>query len=113
MLRAYGTGSGGRRHGDVGENSRRNRNRRRATLFFLWPSPSAGSDLIGGSDAFICDECVAACNDITADGGVDRSATDDDREEDTDDGADAVVAPTFFRLLTEADVNAVLPMDAV
>jgi len=80
---------------------------------FCGRHPSAGSDLIGGSDAFICDECVAACNDITADGGVDRSATDDDREEDTDDGADAVVAPTFFRLLTEADVNAVLPMDAV
>ena len=83
---------------------------------FCGREPSAGSDLIGGSDAFICDECVAACSDITANGGGDRSATDDEGdagEEDTDDGADAVAAPTFFRLLTEGDVTAALPIDAV
>src|SRR3954454_18367588 len=80
---------------------------------FCGRKPSAGSDLIEGSDAFICDECVAACNEITADGGDDRSAGDDDGDEDTAEGAEAPVAPTFFRLLTEGDVAAVLPMDAV
>src|SRR4051812_3745210 len=80
---------------------------------FCGRKPSAGSDLIEGSDAFICDECVAACNEITADGGDDDRSAGDDDAEDTAEDAEAPVAPTFFRLLTEGDVAAVLPMDAV
>jgi alanine dehydrogenase len=75
---------------------------------FCGREPSAGSDLIGGSDAFICDECVATCNEITADGDA-RSPIDD--AGDTEPETDAPGTPTFFRLLTEADVAAVLPVD--
>jgi ATP-dependent Clp protease ATP-binding subunit ClpX len=78
---------------------------------FCGREPSAGSDLIGGSDAFICDECVATCNEITADAGDDRSAVDDGDNTERD-GKDPA-APTFFRLLTEGDVAAVLPRDAM
>jgi ornithine cyclodeaminase len=77
---------------------------------FCGREPSAGSDLIGGSDAFICDECVATCNEITV-AGDDRSPADD--LADTDPEAGPPIAPTFFRLLTEGDVAAVLPMDIV
>jgi ornithine cyclodeaminase/alanine dehydrogenase-like protein (mu-crystallin family) len=81
---------------------------------FCSRAPAEGSDLIAGSDeVFICDECLAACNDMIADGGVEESA---------DDEAGAAGDPDFdeprrekrekpFRLLTDDDVATLLPMD--
>jgi ornithine cyclodeaminase len=74
--------------------------------------PSEGSDLIAGADGVICDECIAACNELIA--GA------DEEPEDTApvDAAEASegrppLQPTYFRLLSEGDVTALLPIDAV
>jgi hypothetical protein len=45
---------------------------------FCSREPAEGSDPIAGSDAFICDECLATCNEIMADGSDDQSAAADD-----------------------------------
>jgi len=41
---------------------------------FCGREPAEGSDLIGTSDVFICDECVATCNDLISDAGSGESA---------------------------------------
>jgi len=76
--------------------------------------PSDGSDLIAGQDAVICDECIAACAEmIAAVGDEDHgdAADGDDAEESEESTAPA--RPTFFRLLTEGDVAALLPIDSL
>jgi len=76
--------------------------------------PSDGSDLIAGQDAVICDECIAACAEmIAAVGDEDHgdAADGDDAEEAEESTAPA--RPTFFRLLTEGDVAALLPIDSL
>src|SRR4051794_10167781 len=79
---------------------------------FYGREPAAESDLIAGADVFICDECVAACSEMTA-------AVDDDEGDDADsEDREAVEEPrsrrqTFVRLLTDGDVAGLLPMDAL
>jgi alanine dehydrogenase len=78
---------------------------------FCGREPAADSDLIAGADVFICDECVAACSEMTAPGGEERRA-----DADSEDGKDVEEPPirqTFFRLLTDGDVAGVLPMDTL
>jgi alanine dehydrogenase len=75
--------------------------------------PSDGSDLIAGPDAVICDECIAACAEMIAAGDdeqPDEAAEDDEPE--VDESAPRA-EPTFFRLLTEGDVAALLPIDVL
>jgi len=79
---------------------------------FCKRKPSDGSDLIAGPDAVICDECIAACAELIATGGEDQTAPED---EEADEAAEDVAPapPTFFRLLTEGDVAALLPIDSL
>jgi len=71
--------------------------------------PAEGSDLIAGpGEVFICDDCLARCNDIVA-GGDDHAPAPDAADPETDEPA--APRPTFFRLLTDADVAALLPLD--
>src|SRR3982751_1468479 len=79
---------------------------------FCGREPADGSDLIGASDVFICDECVATCNDLITDDAHDESAADEPADEDA--AASTLAAKhTFFRLLTDADVAALLPIDTL
>src|SRR5262245_30957161 len=75
--------------------------------------PSDGSDLIAGADAAICDECIAACTEMIADAG--EEPEDGAAEEDAPeaDESEPQTEPTFFRLLTEGDVAALLPIDVL
>jgi alanine dehydrogenase len=81
---------------------------------FCGRDPAEGSDLIAGPEVFICDECVAACNDMVA--GED-AAGDEERAASTEadggptEGGRSRLERTFFRLLTEADVAALITID--
>jgi ornithine cyclodeaminase len=82
------------------------------TCSFCGREPAAESDLIAGPNVFICDECVAACTEMTG-------ASDDEwHAAAADEDGEPVEEPpqragTFFRLLTEGDVAALLPMDTL
>ena len=78
---------------------------------FCGREPAEGSDLIGASDVFICDECVATCNDLITDDARDESAVEEPDEQTA--GSNLAAQQTFFRLLTDADVAALLPMDTL
>jgi ornithine cyclodeaminase len=79
---------------------------------FCGREPAAESDLIAGPDVFICDECVAACSEMTAASGDEPRA-----DADSGDGEDVEQPPpirqTFFRLLSDGDVAGLLPMDTL
>jgi ornithine cyclodeaminase len=74
--------------------------------------PSDGSDLIAGPDGVICDECIAACNELIAAADQEPGDAADLDEAEVDEPAPPA-HPTFFRLLTEGDVTALLPIDAL
>ncbi|HEY7169777.1 MAG TPA: ClpX C4-type zinc finger protein [Vicinamibacterales bacterium] len=74
--------------------------------------PADGSDLIAGPEAVICDECIAACNEMIAAADEEPEDAADGEEAEPDDVTPAV-RPTFFRLLTEGDVTALLPIDTL
>src|SRR4051812_43852666 len=78
---------------------------------FCGRAPAADSDLIAGADVFICDECVAACSEMTAASGDERRANSD--AEEGEDVEEPPVRQTFFRLLTDGDVAGLLPMDTL
>jgi len=81
---------------------------------FCGKAPAGGSDLIAGRDAWICDECVATCNELIA---TEDDAGGGDPEEPGDEEAAEVREPpftrTFFRLLSERDVAGLLDMDGL
>ena len=68
---------------------------------FCGKPPARCSELIAGGDVFICDECLAACNEMFA----------GETEGGGDDTAEPSFKPTFFRLLPERDVAGLLTMD--
>jgi ornithine cyclodeaminase len=74
--------------------------------------PSEGSDLIAGPDAVICDECIAACNEMMAAAAETPEPTEDVDSAEVDAGAPPA-RPTFFRLLSEGDVASLLPIAAL
>jgi alanine dehydrogenase len=80
---------------------------------FCGRTPAQGSALVAGSEVFICDECIAAGSDLlTGEAGVESAASSD---EEADDAAADESAPrakdTFFRLLTDGDVAALVSAD--
>jgi alanine dehydrogenase len=75
--------------------------------------PSDQSDLIAGPDAVICDECIAACNEMIAAGEEQPGARSDEDDDPEPEERAPRAASTFFRLLTEGDVAALLPIDAL
>src|SRR5262249_23250832 len=77
---------------------------------FCSREPAEGSDLIAGADVFICDECLATSNEIMPSGRDDQSAAADDSEQETD-ARPLPRRQTFFRLLTDGDVAALLTPD--
>src|SRR5436190_23938216 len=79
---------------------------------FCGREPAAESDLIAGTDVFICDECVAACSELTA-SSDDVAGGDADSEDGDDVEEPAPIKPAFFRLLTDGDVAGLLPMDTL
>jgi len=81
---------------------------------FCGKAPAGGSDLIAGPDVWICDECVATCNDLIA--TEDDAGRDDRSDAEGEEAPDDVEPPfqrTFFRLLTELDVAGLLTMDGL
>jgi alanine dehydrogenase len=84
------------------------------TCSFCGKEPPEDGDLIAAGEAFICDECVAACVEILA---RDAEADGDDETELAETGeADAVEEenqpkPLFFRLLSEADVARLITIE--
>jgi ornithine cyclodeaminase len=79
---------------------------------FCGREPAAGSDLISGPDVFICDECIAACSEMSA-ASEDEPSSSADSDDEAPAEETAPLRQTFFRLLTEGDVAALLPMDTL
>jgi alanine dehydrogenase len=83
---------------------------------FWGKRPADDSDLVAGPKVYICDECVATCNDMLSaeDNGHDDDpdeSSDVDGEETTLRGAEPPVKRRYFRLLTEGDVAGLLTAD--
>jgi alanine dehydrogenase len=77
---------------------------------FCGGKPSENADLVEGTDAVICDECVAGCADLLR-AQEPESQPISDNVDEASDGSGARVSRVFFRLLREADLGRLLPLD--
>ena len=68
---------------------------------FCGKAPAGGSDLIAGRDAWICDECVATCNELIATEDDAGGGPDDPGDEEAAEVREPPFTRTFFRLLPE------------
>ena len=81
---------------------------------FCDQEPADDAALIAGPDVFICDECVASCSDLLVrddDASDESEPSDDGTEPEVSDSELTAPAVTRVRLLTDADVRALVTMD--
>jgi alanine dehydrogenase len=81
---------------------------------FCGKPPAEESDLIGGRQVFICDECIATCSEMVSEQGArteehvnaDNGEEEEEQEIPTED--EPHQKPMFVRFLSEADIVALL-----
>src|SRR5438093_9154443 len=79
---------------------------------FCGRAPAEGSALVAGPEAFICDECIATCSDmLTGETAAAEGSSSSAEAEGAPEESVPRTKDTFFRLLTDGDVAALVSAD--
>jgi thiomorpholine-carboxylate dehydrogenase len=79
---------------------------------FCGQDPAEDGEMVVSGDLVICDECIADCSEMIANPSTSRDDESDEEGDDvSDDDERAAPKPAFFRLISDADLEHLLPMD--